>query len=333
MNFCKFYLKAILTGSLALPVSLFPEDVAKTPTKKEKIPELPHVWFSGGLLCLKSHESGLAFANKPQEIAAATDFAESPLIQPHFKWNCGVRIEGGFQPKQQYFFANWTYIQNTAHGEKSTDATTGFFPTLSLDKTHTRSDYVTSGDIIWRLNTHLIDVGTIYPWQPTKHFILKNHVGLRIASLNQRGEVNYGGGIFNQGIDALKMRNDFIGAGPSIGLCPNILLKGGFSLVGDITASALIGHFHIHQTEKYLTHSLFHHTENMNRLKLALDAKAAIAWQKELLYKVLVICVQAGWEWHEFYGQNQLQHNSFDLFYGNRNITLRGGFISLCVGF
>jgi hypothetical protein len=316
-----------------VPFVLFAEDAPMPSVKKEKMPQLPHVWVSGDLLCLKAQENGLAFANRSQPITATTDFVDGRIIQPHFKWNCGVRINVGYQPLQQFFFATWTYIQNTAHGRKSTDAASGFSPVLSLNPANTPDTFVTSGDINWNLNTHLIDLGTSFPWTPVNFFILKGHIGLRIASLNQKFEADYGGGAFNLGIDSLKMFNNFLGLGPSVGVNSSFILPWGFSIYGDFTASGYGGHFHVQQKEKYLTEYLFNDTRNFNRLRCSIDAKAALSWQKDLFYKILLLGVQIGWEWHEFFDQKEWRQSRFHFFNSNKNVIMRGAFISLTVGF
>ncbi len=145
--------------------------------------------------------------------------------------------------------------------------------------------------------------------------------------------MNYGGGVFNEGIDSLSMTNNFFGAGPTMGVSPNIILPKGFSLVGGFAASGLAGGFWLREKETYLNNPLFNENHSIARLRASLDAKAALAWQKEFLYKALVFSIQAGWEWHEFFSQNQLHYNQLEFFNSRKNIILRGGFLSLCLGF
>ncbi|MBP9841088.1 MAG: hypothetical protein KBC64_01530 [Simkaniaceae bacterium] len=313
--------------------TLLAEDAAQPTIKKEKMPSLPHVWFSEGLVCLKAKESGVAVANQAQDIDTTMNFVNASLIQPKFEWNNGLQINVGYQPQDWFLFATWTYIQNKAKGQSSTDGFSGFFPILSLSTTNEPSTYVTSSSVSWRLNTNMGDLGTIFSWNPVKCFILKSIIGLRFASLNQKIKANYGGGEFNEGIDAISMRNNFFGIGPLVGLSPVIVLPKGLSLVGNIGTSGLLGGFWVRQNESYLTQSLFHTHRSMTRFRWMLDARAALAWQTEFLYKALVFCVQAGWEWHKFFHQNEWQYNQFIGDHKSRNIVLQGGFISICLGF
>jgi hypothetical protein len=239
----------------------------------------------------------------------------------------------GFQPKQQYYFASWCYIQNTARGSLSTNGTKAFFPVLSMDRNLTDSSFVTSGNIDWRLITQFADAGTMFPWRPIDFFLLKTHIGFRIASLNQKLKAYYGGGLFNEGTDVLTMRNNFLGIGPRVGFIPNFLLPAGFSLCGEFAACGLLGKFYVKQKESYLAQTLFDQTDNMFRFRFGLDAKAYLAWQKELLYKAFILSIQIGWQWHSFFGQNQLHQNAFRLSHGNDLIFLQGGFLSLTAAF
>ncbi len=316
-----------------MTASLIADDAAAPSFKKEKIPFIPHVWVSGGFTCLKAQEKGLAFANQTQTLGSTTNFKDSSIVQPHYNWNGGLKIDLGYQPRDWFFFANWTSIENKAYGSQSTSGAAGFYPVLSLSKTLTSANYVTSGTTAWRLNTNLVDIGAAISWRPVTYFILKNQMGLKIASLDQKLRLNYGGGVFSGGIDHLTMINNFIGAGPCVGVSPNILLPYGFSLVGNVTASGLVGHFYIKQKESYLKELLFNRSQAMTRFRWALDAKAALSWQRELLYKALVVSVQAGWEWHEFYGQNQLRSGLGGHSRVDGNLILRGGFLSACLAF
>lgn len=324
--------KSFFLFSLSACSLIWADDAPKPPTKKEVVSAIPHVWFSEGLICLKARENSLSFANQSQSVQSANFTTTSP-IQPKFEWDNGIRIEAGFQPKEQFYFANWSYIQNTAHGTKSTNGDDGFFPILSMSDTLTSSSFVTSANTDWKLNTQFADFGTIFPWKPSDFFLLKSHAGLRVASLNQKLKAYYGGGIFSEGTDTLKMRNNFLGIGPRIGIIPNILLPAGFSFYGEFAAFGLLARCYTKQEEKYLTNTLFDKTHVMTRFRSGLDAKAALAWQKELLYKAIIISGQIGWEWHEFFKQNFLEQNAFHLSNDNENLFFQGAFVSLCLAF
>lgn len=322
----------IFLASLCAMCGIWAEDAPKPPTKKEVFPIIPHIWISEGILCLKARENGLSFATQPQDISHS-DFTNTASIQPHFKWNTGLQIDLGYQPRQQYYFASWCYIQNTAYGSLSTNGTKGFFPILSMDNDLTHSSFVTSGNVDWRINTQFADAGTMFPWKPKDFFLLKAHIGLRVASLNQKLKAYYGGGLFNEGTDVLTMHNNFLGIGPRVGLLPNFLFPAGFSLCGEFAASGLLGRFYVKQKESYLAQTLFNQTDRMIRFRFALDAKAYLAWQKELLYKAIVLSVQMGWQWHAFFDQNQLQRNAFYRPRHNDPLFFQGGFLSLSAAF
>jgi len=326
-------IKTISVLFLTLTSSLLASDIVEPTAKKEAVPSLTHVWLSGDLLCLQAKENRLDYANNAQGITPSANYTTSSVVQPHFAWNCGVKIDAGFQPEDWFFFANWTHIVNTAKGVSSTNGSEGFFPLWSLGSGITDTGYVTSAHFDWSLDTQIVDVGSIISWGFGKRFILKAHGAIRTAFLDQRFNIQYGGGFFSEGTDTVTMKNNFFGVGPAIGLSPNIMLGRGFNILGDIAGSALLGSFFLKQKEKYLRETLFYETNTMTRVRYSLDAKAAINWQTEFLYKSLVFSIQTGWEWHKYYDQNQLQQNSFDFFNDKRSLILRGGFISLTLGF
>jgi len=326
-------LKTCIALSLTFTSCLVAGDIGQPTAKKEAMPSLPHVWLSGDLLCLQAKENRLDYANKAQSATPSTNYTTSSVLQPHFAWNCGVKIEAGFQPKDWFFFGNWTHIVNTAAGTSSTNATEGFFPVWSLGSGITNTDYVTSAHLQWSLDTQIVDIGSIISWEFGKRLIIKALGAIRTAFLDQRITVEYGGGFFSEGIDTVKMKNNFFGVGPAIGFSPNVMLGGGFNLLGDIGGSALLGSFFVKQKEEYLRETLFYKTRTMTRVRYSLDTKLAINWQTEFLYKALVFSVQTGWEWHKYYDQNQLSQNSFDFFNDKTSLIMRGGFLSMTLGF
>lgn len=326
-------MRSLLCLPLIAASSLYADDTIAPPSKKEAIHAIPHVWLSGGLLCLQAKESRLDYATAPQPIAPGANYAGTDLTQPHFNWNCGIRLEAGYQPRDVLYFANWTHIVNTAHGTKSTDATEGFFPVWSLNKALNTGDYVTSAHLEWDLNTHQVDLGAIYAWDLNKYFIFKMRGALRTLFLDQTYKVEYGGGIYNQGIDTMNMNNDFWGIGPAIGFTPCVILGQGFSLFGDLGGSMLFGRFFVKQRERYLERSLISHSDTLGRVKFNIDAKAALSWQTELAYRSLLFGVQLGWEWHKYYGQNQLSQSRFELMNHRRNLIERGVSLMLTLGF
>lgn len=320
-------------AALAFTTALTAEDAVYPTTKKEMITSIPHVWVSADLLYLRAQEGRIAYANAPETVSAGENYDNKQLLKPHFNWNAGIRLDAGYQPKEWIFYGNWTYIQNTANAELQTSAGKGFFPIWTHDEAISTTDYATASNSQWRLYLNMVDLGAAYPWKPNDWFILKPHVALRGAYLGQRQDVTYGGGYFNEGIDFVHMKNTFFGMGPLVGFTPSFGLGKGFSLIGDLSASALMGGFYIKQRERYLDESLFYHKHDHAKLRFILDAKAALSWEREILYKAMKICVQAGWEWHKFYDQNQLSQNEYAFFNGSRDLILRGGFISLCLGF
>ncbi len=324
-------IRIILTFMCATSL-IWAEDAPKPPTKKEIFPAIPHFWVSEGVVCMQAKENNLSFANQPQDISHL-NFTNTSLISPQFKWAIGMQIDLGYQPKKQLYFASWSYVQNRASGSKSTNGVTGFFPVLSMNPALSVSSYVTSANFNWWLNTQLGDIGTIFPWHPSRFFLLKTQIGLRLAFLYQKVKTYYGGGIFSQGTDALKMKNNFFGVGPRVALIPNVFLPAGFSLSGEIAAYELLGRFYIKQEESYLGLTQFYQTRVMTRWRFGLDAKAYLAWQKELLYKAILFSMQIGWKWRVFFDQNKLNQNAFHLSNSNDNLYLQGGFLSLSIAF
>lgn len=121
--------------------------------------------------------------------------------------------------------------------------------------------------------------------------------------------------------------------GPHLGISPSIQLGQGFSLVADVAASSLVGKFKVKQREVWLDNLRYSDNFTKTRFLWELDLSGAISWQKELLYKILLVGASAGWEWHKFYGVNKLEQNNLHLLEKNANLIVRGVFVSLLIGF
>ncbi|HEY4255044.1 MAG TPA: Lpg1974 family pore-forming outer membrane protein [Chlamydiales bacterium] len=324
--------KSFILSVLLLHSTLHSEDAASTPTKKEILASLPHGWISEEALVLEAKADRFSYGNKASFLDTSS-FVQFPLNKPHAEWNPGVRINGGYQWKDWALFVNWMYIQNKAQGHKSTDTTKGFFPVLSLDPRLEKTDYITAATQNWRLNFNAAEIGVSYPWKARLGLHLKPHAALKVAFVDQTAVANYGGGIFSEGLDELLIKNNFWGIGPAIGLMPVVQFPMGFSLVGDLSASALAGRLFVKQRESYLTSTLYSERGFHSRLCWTLDAKLGLGWQTESFYKALVMAVQLGWEWHTLYDQTHLPQSQFGFFSRSEDLVLQGAYLSATLGF
>jgi len=323
---------AIVFGVGAVAGSLFGQNDSKKPPQKEPIPLLPQGWISEEALLWKTSADRFAYGNRSEPLGSSS-YTDRSLDEPHAEWNPGIRITGGYQYKDWAFFASWTYLQNKATGHKSTNGTKGFFPVLSLAPGLQPQDYVTAASMNWRLNFHCVDLGVAYPWKPGKVLHLQPSLALRLAFLDQRAVVNYGGGLFSGGMDRILLKNDFWGIGPALGVMPSIHLSMGFSLVGDVAVSLLGGRLFTKDHESYLSQTLFLERANKSRFCGSFDAKVGVNWETHPLYHALVMSFQLGWEWHTFYELTRLGQNQFGFFRTPYNVAMQGAYLSAAVGF
>jgi hypothetical protein len=167
-----------------------------------------------------------------------------------------------------------------------------------------------------------------------KRLELNPFLGVRSAWINQHGHVAYEGGMFLIGIllpgislngtDLIKMKNNYWGLGPRLGIAPRLIIGKGFSLNGEAAVSGLYGFFKILQKETYLDVTRFSHYEHLNRFRWIGDFSAGIQWKTLLGCERYALTFKADWETHIFWHQFELKKDEFGLVPKDRNLSLQG---------
>ncbi len=210
------------------------------------------LWISADLLYFLPHEKSIAMTNKDTDLFTTADVTEEPVVDPHFKWDFGCRVGLGylFSDHQWDVALHWTHFNTHTTQHRSTHGNIGLgmFPIWSLSDDILPFDFVTKAKMRWNLNLNVLDLdfGRSFSWG--KVFFLRPFAGLRAAWIYQHMHVEYGGGIFANGLnfnmlnlaalestfgkDNIAMRNNFFGIGPQLGIEPQVNLGKGFRLYG-----------------------------------------------------------------------------------------------------
>lgn len=295
-------------------------------------------WIEADLLFWQPWEEALVATNKKSDVFTTDDFTQASVVHPHFDWNLGYRVRSG------YLFAcscwdveaSWTHFTSHVSQKRSTDGDPflGMFPIWSLAEDTLAGDYVFASDLKWKLTINALDLQFGRYFNPFCWFDVKPFLGVRSLWLKQHGNVVYEGGIFLIGIlqpgvslngnDLIKMKNNYWGIGPRMGVAPRFILGKGFSLNMEGAVSGFAGFFNVHQKETYLGTTRFSRHKHLNRLRWMIDCAAGIRWQKLFDQECYSVTFGADWEYQIFFHQFELKTDDFGLVPKNRNLSVQG---------
>ena len=179
--------------------------------------------------------------------------------------------------------------------------------------------FATDIETFWKLDLNLIDITLGREYWTSKFLSLRPHVGLRISFIDQRFEIEYKGGSFNDpGMqlnfnDWVKLDNDFKGVGLRSGLDTVWRLGCGWGIYGDLALSIVYGKFSVDHDEMLRdANSPFSKTkiletkDNFRSSRGMFDMGLGIQWASLLCDCQYGLRFSLGWEQHLFFHQNQL---------------------------
>lgn len=297
-----------------------------------------NAWIDVDLLYWKPWERALVATNKKSDVFTTDDFTHAPVIHPHFDWSLGYRLNSGYLFSSHHWDveASWTHFISHVTQHRSTHGSSflGMFPIWSLSEDVIAGDYVFESDLKWKFLINILDL-QFGRYLNVLHWLdLKPYFGLCSAWIKQYGHVIYRGGIFLIGIlepgislngtDHIKMKNNYWGMGPRIGIAPRLILGHGFSLNADAALSGLYGHFHVKQKETYLDVTRFFNRKNLNRFRWIADLAAGIEWKCLFHNERYGLTLKTDWEYQIFFHQFELKKDHFDLVPSNRDLSVQG---------
>ncbi len=297
-----------------------------------------NVWINMSLLYWKPWERALVATNKKSNVFITEDFTLTPVIHPNFEWDLGFRLSSGYLFDNNHWDVevSWEHFTSRVSDRHSTNGNPfqGMFPIWSLTDDVISGDYVFTSDLKWKFSINVLDLQFGRYFNTFTWLDLKPYVGLRSAWVRQHGDIDYKGGIFLIGIlgpgtslngtDHVKMRNNYWGIGPRIGIDPRIILGKGFSLNAKAAISGLYGFFKVKQTETYLATTRFSKHQHLNRFRAIADFAAGAAWKKLFQNERYGLTLSADWEYQLFLRQFEFKKDKFGLVPGNRNLSVQG---------
>ncbi len=287
-------------------------------------------YVTADFLYWTARESGLAFAIIDHQHEINTPAKKAHVKQAPTEWHAGFKVgAGGHLPYDAWdLYARWTHWQQNptreihAHkGEKL------FAPWLAPTLETNRPGEARAQ---WRLhfNSYDLEIGRAFCF--SNWLILRPHLGLEGASINQNLDIVYknspaGINPFMKsrraGFEKAKvdLKNNFWGVGLCGGIDSLWKFNENWGLFADVQAAALWGRFHTAADEDHFLvtngtekESIVDLENHRSTVKANLQYLLGVSWDEYFSWYHLTI--RAGFEQQLWFGQNQIIHfDSFNL--------------------
>jgi hypothetical protein len=261
-------------------------------------PQLRDAWegfVQAGYLYWWTDVDGIAVATREEKVV-------NPEVKPDSGFKLGV---GAYLPHDGWDFAlKLTHLHSRAPVRAEGQLT----PLWGVPQGSGFADHVRGH---WRLHFALIDFELGRNFYVSRALMMRPHIGLRYGIIRQKYLIHYTGGtLFPDAEDYVSMKNKYLAPGVRTGVDLGWEIIGGFGLYSNFAASLLYGQVYVHESEKVSNEE----EKRMNifdkfvMAKPILDLGVGFRYETSLFQERYDLLLQAGWESHLLFAQNQLFH-------------------------
>jgi len=259
--------------------------------------------------------------------AQLNNLIESEYKTPAFQWDFGFKFGLGYNSACDGwdFGVLWTWFQNSAntHIDAQAENNHTLLPLWSAFQFPNAGQapilFATDIESFWKLDLNLIDLDLGREFWASKYLSLRPHVGLRIANIDQKFEIEHKGGSWNDpGLqlsfnDWVDLDNDFKGVGIRSGFDTVWNFGCGWALYGDFALAIVYGRFSLDHDETlrqveapFSKTKIFETNESFRASRAMLDMGLGIRWAGMICDCQYGLSFSLAWEQHLFFHQNQL---------------------------
>ena len=322
------------------------------PSGRPEVKDGWNIFLMADLLYWKVEENGLEYAlkAKPDDLNSFLP-VHGDIKAPDFDWHLGFKLGVGWNIPYDCWDLSlvWTRINADAHGR--TEAGGGIIYGIFGDSPSSAVPCAkASAD--WSMHFNLLDLELGREFYVGKHLTLRPHMGLRTAWIHQNYDVKYqdviglGPLVTSVLFNKIDFHNHFDGIGVRGGCDSQWELGAGFSVFGNVALSLLYGDIDVKRDRKQILNIDTGGVQigpvdvkgpiksNVHVGRAALDFVLGLKWDYMLCHERFHIGLEAGWEQHMFFGQNQLTNGvaselfvisaSEKYFTSNDDLTLQG---------
>jgi hypothetical protein len=285
VKFCRFYKFYLLLAFAGLS--------AENPSANPIVEKSWSGFANAAFLYWWTAEEGLAFALGNGKVF-------NPQMKPEIGFKFGV---GAYLPHDGWdFLTNLTHLHSRAKVEASEERLT---PLWILPGP---GGYVDSIRGHWRLHFAFIDfeLGRRFFWSP--YLTMRLHCGVRYVISRQKYLIHYQGGtLFPDGESYVSMKTKYLAPGMRTGADLEWNIYDGLSLYSNMAFSLQYGSLYVHEAEKvsFEDEKRYNIFNTLHVFKPILDLAGGLQWETFVHQRRLHLILQAGWEEHLLWGQNQ----------------------------
>ncbi len=307
-----------------------------TPSGRPEVSNGVNLYLTGDYLYWIAQETGLNYAFKTGFLPLSfTPQGEGEDHYPQFSFDPGFRIGLGWNwPHDGWdLCAQWTRFHTAASDHTETTSTKVVLPAFANPEAAVFPFAKAHAHIRIQLNQIDTDLGREF--YVSKWLTLKPTLGIRTLWIDQRYTATYEGAITTNASPYNQMIfiNDSFGVGLKAGLSTQWELGWGFSFFGIGDFALVYDRFEVERQSTFITAGPSPATVTSSAKddfyigRCVADLSLGLRWDYLLAHDRIHVALQAGWEEHLFFGQNQMYY--LEPFQGirdtfNKDLTTQG---------
>lgn len=288
------------------------------PPGRPQVKDGSDLFVTADFIYWNAHENGLPIAIRNE--GSTTTLSDADVAYLDFQWDPGFRVGLGYNMPHDGWDLSLNYLRFITHAHRHTRAegNEADFNSQGIELDH----FNTKSKARWKMHLNQIDLTLGREFFVSKWLTLRPNFGLRTDWISQRLKSNYNGfGYIVTHNANIHQKNNFWGLGVVAGLDTQWGLGGGWSIYGNTAFSILYGFFHNDIDEDTVTVEDFVDLDGSYRTsRVIADLALGLRWDHMFDRDRFHFSIQAGWENHIYFGQNQ-----FLRFYSNTTDNNLGG--------
>lgn len=275
-----------------------------------------HIYAIGEFLWWKAEEDGLPFTYKTNNPLGNSQENSIQLKEMDFDWDVGYRVGGGFNFRHDKWEVGflWTHLNTESRTQSNAVDGDALFPYWVFPDGIAGMDFFAEAKAHWKLFLNMGDLELSKEYFVGKRLSMRPFIGARTAWIDQEFNVEYKNVLFVLGQsldDSVRMKSDYWGLGPRIGLGTQWWITKRFNIYGEAAIDLLYGEFNIKQKEQATIEPIDQQLEPLHFKSLfhiarpITDLAIGFGWDSLFFDDRLHVGVKVGWEQHIFFDQNQ----------------------------
>lgn len=284
------------------------------PSGKPQVRDGFDVFVTADVLLWQAHEDGLPLAIRSEPGTGFADLGDGDVAGLDWDWSWGFRLGIGYDLMHDGWdvYLKWMRIYGHAHGHAKAEVGSDLWPTLtspSSGRVVTMNGPYETLHAHWKSQLNQLDLELGREFFISRWMTLRPHFGLRSDWIRQSLHVDYERLFDVPAWDYdIASRNKFWGIGLATGLDVQWGLGKGFSLYTDGAFAILYGFHKIDRDDLVFDPAKVPYTDMGDSYRVSRtvsDLELGVRWDRMFDNDRFYLRLQAGWEHHVYFAQNQ----------------------------